>query len=504
MGLLGPNGSGKTTTIRLLLGLLRPTSGRATVAGFDCWRNSLDVRRLVSYLPGELRMYGALSGLGTLKLLVRPRDGAGLDRAVAIAERVMKLNLRRKVRTYSTGMKQKLALAQVFSDPVDTLILDEPTSALDPRRGRSCWGWCRRPARRDRRVIFSGHVLAEVEQVADRVAIMRKGRLMHVEDMHARRRLRMLLDPIRGGYRAGDSRGAGAVGPRAQRRDPAPGAPRRSPSLLRWLASSPVDDIAIGTEDLRSLYDRFHGPNVPDEEAPRMRPFWALIRKQFVESRWTLVLSAAALFGLGWLFVYVTSLTEAEILRMLESDTDEGGGRIQFMRMMGVQANSVSIMMTFWNHPLIMLLISIWAIGRGSAAVAAEIERGTMDLILSRPVARWSYLASQVLVAIVGLAILAAALFAGASIATSLQLPARAADSVDLDVARPQSRRPGFADLRLHTAGVVARPRALAAHVDRVGLDAGRHHRLRRLDDSGLSRFELEALAGAGLDLQSL
>ena len=131
-GLLGPNGSGKTTTIRLLLGLLRPTSGWATVAGFDCWRNSLDVRRLVSYLPGELRMYGALSGLGTLKLLCDLRDGAGLDRAVAIAERIMKLNLRRKLRTYSTGMKQKLALAQVFSDPVDTLILDEPTSALDP------------------------------------------------------------------------------------------------------------------------------------------------------------------------------------------------------------------------------------------------------------------------------------------------------------------------------------------------------------------------------------
>ena len=147
-----------------------------------------------------------------------------------------------------------------------------------------------------------------------------------------------------------------------------------------------------------------------------MRPFWALIRKQIVESRWTLVLSAAALFGLGWLFVYVTARTEAEVIRRLESGTG-GGGRLEFMRMMGVQGTSVSIMMTFWNHPLIMLLVSIWAIGRGSAAVAAEIERGTMDLILSRPVARWTYLASQVLFATVGLAILAAALFAGASVA---------------------------------------------------------------------------------------
>jgi ABC-2 type transport system permease protein len=147
-----------------------------------------------------------------------------------------------------------------------------------------------------------------------------------------------------------------------------------------------------------------------------MRPFLALIRKQIVESRWTLVVSAAALFGLGWLFVYVTARTEAEIIRQLESDSG-GDGRLQFMRMMGVQGTSVSIMMTFWNHPLIILLMSVWAIGRGSGAVAAEIERGTLDLLLSRPVARWTYLASQVVVATVGLAILAAALFAGASIA---------------------------------------------------------------------------------------
>jgi ABC-2 type transport system permease protein len=147
-----------------------------------------------------------------------------------------------------------------------------------------------------------------------------------------------------------------------------------------------------------------------------MRPFLALIRKQIVESRWTLILTAAALFGFGWLFVYVTARTEAEIIHRLESDT-EGDGRLQFMRMMGVQGTSASIMMAFWNHPLIVLMISIWAIGRGSGAVAAEIERGTMDLILSRPVARWTYLASQVVVATVGLAILAAAMLAGASIA---------------------------------------------------------------------------------------
>src|SRR5262249_51913190 len=118
-----------------------------------------------------------------------------------------------------------------------------------------------------------------------------------------------------------------------------------------------------------------------------------------------------------WLFVYVTSLNEAEILRLLESD--EGGMRIQFLRdLVGPERpTSAAIMMASWNHPFILLLLSIWAIGRGSAAVAAEVERGTMDLILSRPVARWAYLTSHICVTLVGLVLLALGLWAGASIA---------------------------------------------------------------------------------------
>jgi len=265
-GLLGPNGSGKTTTIRLLLGLLRPTAGWAKVGGFDCWRQSLDVRHLVAYIPGELRLYSSMSGLATLKLLCDLRHGVGLDRAVAIAENVMKLNLRRTVRTYSTGMKQKLALAQVFADPVNILILDEPTSALDPSARSLVISLIQEARKLGQTVIFSGHVLPEVEQVADRVAIMRRGRLMHVEDMHARRSVRMLLVRLDDGIepmfpaeleltvreRNGQTLLLEHHG--------------ELPALLRWLSSASIQDIAIGTEDLRSLYDRFHGPNVPDEE----------------------------------------------------------------------------------------------------------------------------------------------------------------------------------------------------------------------------------------------
>jgi ABC-2 type transport system ATP-binding protein len=266
VGLLGPNGSGKTTTIRLLLGLLRPTSGTATIAGFDCWRDSLEVRRLTSYLQGELRLYGSMTGRGVLELLCDLRDGVGLDRAVAIAERVMKLDLRRRVRTYSTGMKQKLALAQVFADPVDILILDEPTSALDPSARALVLGLVQEARAHHQTVLFSGHVLPEVEQVSDRVAIMRKGRLMHIEDMHARRNLRMLL--IRFGPGGVPDTPAELGLTERERNEHTVLFEHRGElaPLLDWLGTVPIEDIAIGTEDLRSLYDRFHGPNVPDEE----------------------------------------------------------------------------------------------------------------------------------------------------------------------------------------------------------------------------------------------
>jgi ABC-2 type transport system ATP-binding protein len=268
-GLLGPNGSGKTTTIRLLLGLLRPTRGRASVAGFDCWVQSLDVRQRVSFLPGELRLFGAMRALDVLRYLSDLRDGVALDRAVAIAERVMELDLRRRVRTYSTGMKQKLALAQAFADPVEILILDEPTSALDPSARAQVLELVGEARTNGQTVIFSGHVLSEVEQVADRVAILRRGRLMHVEDMHQRRsNVRLLLIRFEGEPPADYPEELelavrernGTVVLLEHRGAAVP--------LLSWLSTQPVTDLAIGTEDLRSLYDRYHGPHaVVGEEA---------------------------------------------------------------------------------------------------------------------------------------------------------------------------------------------------------------------------------------------
>jgi ABC-2 type transport system permease protein len=158
-----------------------------------------------------------------------------------------------------------------------------------------------------------------------------------------------------------------------------------------------------------------------------MSGFFTLIRKQAGETRWALGISAAALFGLSWLTVYITSLIEAQIRKQME---DDGGARpMRFLRGLGgadMDFSSGAIEAAWWNHPFILLPIIVWAIGRGSSAVAREIERGTLDPVLSRPVSRGTYLAAQVVFAALGLFILAAALVGGnqaASLRYALETP---------------------------------------------------------------------------------
>lgn len=265
-GLLGPNGSGKTTTIRTILGLIRPSEGVASVAGFDCWSDSLAVRERVSFLPGELRMFGYLSGYQHLKFLCDLRGGSGYDRAVYIAERIMELDLRKKLRQYSTGMKQKLALAQAFSDPVEILILDEPTSALDPSARDLVLTLVQNAKAQGQTVIFSGHVLSEVERISDRVAIMRRGKLMHVEDMHQRRSVRMVLVRFDDEAPQEFPDDLGLIVRNRQGRELLMEHQGEIRSLLDWFSRQAISEMAIGTEDLRGLYDRFHGPNATETE----------------------------------------------------------------------------------------------------------------------------------------------------------------------------------------------------------------------------------------------
>ncbi|MBG0832738.1 ABC transporter ATP-binding protein [Planomonospora sp. ID67723] len=179
-GYLGPNGAGKTTTIRLLLDVIRPTRGRMSVLGAD--PRDPAVRGRIGYLPGELALEGAERASAYLAFLGQARGGVSRDRIAALAER-LDADLSVPMGKLSKGSKQKVGLIQAFMHEPEFLILDEPTSGLDPLVQQEFLAMVREVRASGRTVLMSSHVLAEVEQVSDRVGIVRGGRLVAVEDI---------------------------------------------------------------------------------------------------------------------------------------------------------------------------------------------------------------------------------------------------------------------------------------------------------------------------------
>ncbi len=183
-GFLGPNGAGKSTTIRLLLGLLHPTSGSAQVLGLDIVRDSVAIRSRVGYLPGGIALYDSLSGealldyLGDLTGRPSVRRPELLDRLELSAR-----TLRRLVRDYSRGMRQKIGIIQALQHDPELAILDEPTEGLDPLMQRAFYAILDDLKAAGRTIFFSSHVLSEVERVCDRVAIVRRGRLVALQEV---------------------------------------------------------------------------------------------------------------------------------------------------------------------------------------------------------------------------------------------------------------------------------------------------------------------------------
>jgi ABC-2 type transport system ATP-binding protein len=188
-GFLGPNGAGKTTTIRVLMGLLHPTSGSASVGGLDCWGQSVEVKKLVGYLPGELSLDPNLTGGQILEYFANLRGGVDRAYAESLIAR-LELDTTKRFREYSRGNKQKVGLVQAFMHKPKLLILDEPTSGLDPLNQQE-FNKLVAETRADGRTIFlSSHILPEVEQVCERVGIIREGELVRVDDVSALRDLR--------------------------------------------------------------------------------------------------------------------------------------------------------------------------------------------------------------------------------------------------------------------------------------------------------------------------
>ena len=258
-GFLGPNGAGKTTAIRLLLGLLRPSSGRATVLGMDALTESPRIKASVGYIPGDLRLYPWMNARNALNIFGRVRHldlhtpGRDLCERFDLEEDV-------RVRNMSRGMRQKLGLVLALAHEPKLLILDEPTTALDPTMQRTLYDYLRERTAAGATVFFSSHTLSEVEGLCDRVAILRKGKLVADEPLDALRERASRIVTLRWH----DANAAKAEVPRfltlktRQGRDWHATLSGPVMDLVRWSADQPLEDMTLGKPDLDSLFHTYY------------------------------------------------------------------------------------------------------------------------------------------------------------------------------------------------------------------------------------------------------
>ncbi|MDV8000224.1 ABC transporter ATP-binding protein [Rhodococcus sp. IEGM 1408] len=199
-GFLGPNGAGKSTTIRVLLGLLRADGGTTTVLGGDPWRDVVDLHRRLAYVPGDVSLWPGMSGGEAIDLLGSLRGGLDERRRAELVER-FELDPTKRGRQYSKGNRQKVALVAALASDVELLILDEPTSGLDPLMAKVFRDVIGEAKARDTSVLLSSHILAEAESLADRISIIRGGRIVRTGTLtelrgHARSSIRATLGRI--------------------------------------------------------------------------------------------------------------------------------------------------------------------------------------------------------------------------------------------------------------------------------------------------------------------
>jgi ABC-2 type transport system ATP-binding protein len=266
-GYLGPNGAGKTTTLRLLLGMLRPTAGRAEVLGHDAWRDSVAVRRVVGYLPGEPTLYGRLTGRQHVEYFLHLRGGADDKPALALAER-LDLDLGRPARTLSKGNRQKLAVVLALMSAPPVLVLDEPTSGLDPLVQREFQALLREHTAGGGCVLLSSHVLAEVDRVADRIGVLRAGRLVAVERIDEMRAKSLHHVSARFGDAVAKAEFAGLPGVHdlvVDDRSMTCSAPQSAlDALLKQITRHPVVDLGCVEAELEETFLTYYGNGTRD------------------------------------------------------------------------------------------------------------------------------------------------------------------------------------------------------------------------------------------------
>ncbi len=183
-GFLGPNGAGKTTTIRHLMGFIRPDSGTAFIEGMDCFRQHPEIQKKLGYLPGEIALMDGMSGIGYLNFMADMKNIRDKSRMKELMD-YFELDPKGSIRKMSKGMKQKLAIICAFMQNPEILILDEPTSGLDPLMQKRFIDLVLDFKKKGATVLLSSHIFEEVEKSCDRTAIIRKGKLVAIEDMNS-------------------------------------------------------------------------------------------------------------------------------------------------------------------------------------------------------------------------------------------------------------------------------------------------------------------------------
>ena len=191
-GYIGPNGAGKTTTIRVLLGILQATEGRAKVFGMDAWKDAVDIHKRIAYVPGDVNLWPNLTGGEVIDLFVSLRGEIDIQRREKLIK-MFDLDPTKKCRTYSKGNRQKVALVAAFASDAELFILDEPTSGLDPLMGQVFNECVLEQKHAGKGVFLSSHILSEVEQLCDRVGIIREGKLVEVGTLNELRHLTRVM-----------------------------------------------------------------------------------------------------------------------------------------------------------------------------------------------------------------------------------------------------------------------------------------------------------------------
>ena len=445
-GLLGPNGSGKTTLLRLLMGFLNPTAGSARIGEFDCHTESLAVRRLVSYLPGEARLFRRLRGRDVLRFFGNVRTDADYGRAVRLADR-LELDLSRKVATSSTGMRQKLALAAVLSVDAPLFILDEPTSNLDPSARHQVLSLVREARDEGRSVLFSSHVLSEIEDVCDRVAVLRRGHLAHIQLMSLLRRRHRLRAKLKGQT---------VMPPEelniSQLQIDEDGllqfeTPNELAPLFGWLAQLRLEEVQVEPVGLKAVYDRYHGdsgqspvdyekvseaeeqsqpatmvseadartsetPSDTDEtrrHAPAVENRAvnrALCLRTMADARGLVLACAAVLFVFHSLSVWMISLFDLpQLAPFIQGFLPEW---MQAILPLPIEAMGTHGGMLALSHtdPVVLFTLTIYAIARGSDVVSGPLDRGTMEMVLAQPLGRLTFFLTHTIVTCAGVLII--------------------------------------------------------------------------------------------------